>query len=364
MTDPTSNASRARQLIGLLDLTTLNNDDTDEVVARLCARASTREGPVAAVCVWPRFIGTAREALPSADIRIAAVTNFPAGGDNVALAARQTEAAVAAGADEVDVVFPYHAWLWGNRRVGGELVRACKGACGNQVGLKVILETGALVHPDHIADSARMALENGAMKHGLYGECHATPMDLHMPDYGGLHLPPIERKMYRKICYFLGIMINQDGNRFVDEGENFRNYTYAQFGRRVLEQPDQKAWQIFDSKVTNLLYDEYHFKEAHFEEAVSIEALIKKMPGLDQNNALKTIREFNEACGPTDAFDPTALDGLSTTGLSLPKSNWSQPLDSPPFRAYPVTGGITFTYGGLKVSPNGAVMKNSTEAIK
>ena len=185
-----------------------------------------------------------------------------------------------------------------------------------------------------------------------------------MPDYGGLHLPPIERKMYRKICYFLGIMINQDGNRFVDEGENFRNYTYAQFGRRVLEQPDQKAWQIFDSKVTNLLYDEYHFKEAHFEEAASIEALIKKMPGIDQNNALKTIKEFNAACGPTDAFDPTALDGLSTTGLSLPKSNWSQPLDTPPFRAYPVTGGITFTYGGLKVSPDGAVMKNSTDAIK
>jgi len=87
------------------------------------------------------------------------------------------------------------------------------------------------------------------------------------------------------------------------------------------------------------------------------------MPGLDQNNALKTIKEFNTACGPTDAFDPTSLDGLSTTGLSLPKSNWSQPLDSPPFRAYPVTGGITFTYGGLKVSPYGAVMKNSTDAI-
>ena len=218
--------------------------------------------------------------------------------------------------------------------------------------------------PNNTGDGIRMALENGAMKHGLYGECHATPMDLHMPDYGGLHLPPIERKMYRKICYFLGIMINQDGNRFVDEGENFRNYTYAQFGRRVLEQPDQKAWQIFDSKVTNLLYDEYHFKEAHFEEALSIEALIKKMPGIDQNNALKTIKEFNAACGPTDAFDPTALDGLSTTGLSLPKSNWSQPLDTPPFRAYPVTGGITFTYGGLKVSPDGAVMKNSTDAIK
>ena len=159
-------------------------------------------------------------------------------------------------------------------------------------------------------------------------------------------------------------MINQDGNRFVDEGENFRNYTYAQFGRRVLEQPDQKAWQIFDSKVTSLLYDEYHFEEAHYQEADSIEALVEKMPGLDQNNAIKTIQEFNAACGPTDYFDPTALDGLATTGLALPKSNWSQPLSTSPFRAYPVTGGITFTYGGLKVSCDGAVMKNSSDSIR
>ena len=101
-------------------------------------------------------------------------------------------------------------------------------------------------------------LENGAMKHGLYGECHANPMDLHMPDYGGLHLPPIERKMYRKICYFLGITINQDGN--VLSTKCTLQLHYAQFGAGTT---DQKAWQIFDSKVTNLLYDEYCLKEAH-----------------------------------------------------------------------------------------------------
>ena len=208
-----------------------------------------------------------------------------------------------------------------------------------------------------------MAFRLGAMQYGLYEGCHATPMDLHMPDFGGLDLPPIERKMHRKICYFLGIMINQHGKRFVDEGENFRNYTYAQFGRKVLEQPDQKAWQIFDSKVDKLLYDEYRFREAHYIEANSIEALIRQMPDMDHKNAIKTVFDYNNACNLQRDFDPTILDNLSTRGIEPPKSNWAQQLSSPPFRAYPVTGGITFTYGGLKVSSDGAVMRGLDEPI-
>ena len=160
------------------------------------------------------------------------------------------------------------------------------------------------------------------------------------------------------------IMINQMGNRFVDEGENFRNYTYAQFGRKVLEQPEQKAWQIFDSKVENLLYDEYHFREAHFIEADNIEALIRQMPEMDHENAIETVLTYNNACNSQVAFDPTILDGLSTCGICPPKSNWAQRISSPPFKAYPVTGGITFTYGGLKVSASGAVMRSPSEPIE
>ncbi len=218
--------------------------------------------------------------------------------------------------------------------------------------------------PNNTGMGLHLAFELGAMKYGLYDGCHATPMDLHMPDFGGLDLPPNERKMYRKICYFLGIMINQMGNRFVDEGENFRNYTYAQFGRKVLEQPEQKAWQIFDKKVEKLLYDEYHFRGAHFIEADNIEALIRQMPGMDHANAIETISTYNNACNSNVDFDPTILDGLSTYGICPPKSNWAQRISAPPFRAYPVTGGITFTYGGLKVSASGEVMRSSSESIE
>ncbi|MBX4298708.1 tricarballylate dehydrogenase, partial [Mycobacterium tuberculosis] len=88
----------------------------------------------------------------------------------------------------------------------------------------------------------QMALDLGAKAHGFYGGCHATPMDLHTPDYGNLDLPHGERTHYRKICYFLGLMLNANGERFVDEGKNFRNYTYAQFGRSIMEQPGHVAW--------------------------------------------------------------------------------------------------------------------------
>ena len=209
--------------------------------------------------------------------------------------------------------------------------------------------------PHNTGDGLSAALAAGAERRGLYGGCHATPMDLHMADFGGLDLPPGERKNYRKICYFLGVMINADGDRFVDEGENFRNYTYAQFGRAVLEQPGHFAWQIFDSKVMDMLYAEYNFHDAHYVEADTLEDLCGKLEGVDPDAALATVRAFNDAV--MDApFDPTVLDGKGTIGLSLPKSNWAQRIDKGPFRAYPVTAGITFTYGGVRVSDRGAVL--------
>lgn len=212
--------------------------------------------------------------------------------------------------------------------------------------------------PNNTGDGLTMALAAGAASHGLYDGCHATPMDLHMADYGGLRLPPGERKNYRKICYFLGIMLNADGARFVDEGENFRNYTYAQFGRAILDQPGQFAWQIFDSKVFDLLYGEYTFHDAHFVEADTLEDLIPQLDGVDGAAAMATMKGFNDAVNDRP-FDPTVLDGKAAVGLELPKSNWAQKIDTPPYRAYPVTGGITFTYGGLKVSDSGAVLSEA-----
>ena len=218
--------------------------------------------------------------------------------------------------------------------------------------------------PNNTGDGLKMALDIGATKHGLFDGCHATPMDLHMKNYGGLDLEPGERKNYRKICYFLGIMINANGKRFLDEGKNFRNYTYAQYGRKVLEQPGHFAWQIFDSKVFDLLYEEYTFHDAHFVEANSLEELINKMDGIDKNETKKTLDEYNKSIDKETVFDPTILDGKSTQGLKIKKSNWAQTLDKGPYRAYPVTGGITFTYGGLKVDENGRVLKSDDIPIK
>lgn len=217
--------------------------------------------------------------------------------------------------------------------------------------------------PMNTGDGLVMAAQVGAQTYGLINGCHATPMDLHMADYGGLGLRASERKNYRKICYFLGVMLNASGDRFVDEGANFRNYTYAQFGKAVLEQPGHFAWQIFDAKVDDLLYAEYRFHDAHFVEAHTLDELCEKLDGTDPQAARSSLDAYNAAVNDAVPFDPTSLDGKNTQGLPLPKSNWAQRLDTPPFKAYPVTGGITFTYGGLKVSETGAVLDKSDAPI-
>ena len=217
--------------------------------------------------------------------------------------------------------------------------------------------------PHNTGDGHRMAFELGAMQYGAFDGCHATPMDLHMPNFGNLDLPPSERKNYRKICYFLGVMLNAQGARFVDEGVNFRNYTYAQFGRAVLEQPGHFAWQVFDSKVFDLLYSEYSFHDASFVEANTLKELVFKMDGVDPAKALATLEAYNAAVDPNTRYDPKVLDGKTTRGLEIDKTNWAQRFDEPPFRAYPVTGGITFTYGGLKVDERGMVLREDGSAI-
>jgi tricarballylate dehydrogenase len=217
--------------------------------------------------------------------------------------------------------------------------------------------------PHNTGTGLELALAAGAEPHGRWEGCHATPMDLHMPDYGNLDLPHLERKHYRKICYFLGVMINAEGKRFVDEGRDFRNYTYAQFGADILRQPGQFAWQIFDAKVADLLYAEYRFHDASFVEADTLAELVPLLEGVDPVAAATTLAAYNEAVERDTPFDPTVLDGKGAPGLDPPRSNWAQVLDTPPFRAYPVTGGITFTYGGLRVDDAGAVLRPDGSAI-
>ena len=211
--------------------------------------------------------------------------------------------------------------------------------------------------PHNTGTGLEMAFALGAVAHGNYSGCHATPMDLHMKEYGNLDIPHGQRKHYRKICYFLGVMINANGERFVDEGYDFRNYTYAQFGRSILAQPGHFAWQIFDAKVDALLYEEYRFDDAHFVVADRLDDLIMRLDGIDDKAAAcVTLARYNESVDEAAVFDPARKDGKATVGLALPKSNWAQRLDMPPYKAYPVTAGITFSYGGLKVDEHGCVI--------
>ena len=161
MTDLKASSLRA---LKLMDLTTLNDDDTDEKVIALCHQAKTPVGNTAAICIYPRFIPIARKTLTeqgTPEIRIATVTNFPHGNDDIEIALAETRAAIAYGADEVDVVFPYRALMAGNEQVGFDLVKACKEACAAaNVLLKVIIETCFLTDEEKI----KMIIETGELK--------------------------------------------------------------------------------------------------------------------------------------------------------------------------------------------------------
>jgi len=152
----------ARRAIGLVDLTNLNDDCTPEAIDRLCADAETPFGPVAAVCVWPRFVTQAKALLAGTGIKIATVVNFPAGGEDTAAVIAETAAALADGADEIDLVMPYRAFAAGNHALAGDQIAAVKAALTPGTHLKVILETGELKDPALIKAASDLALTAGA----------------------------------------------------------------------------------------------------------------------------------------------------------------------------------------------------------
>jgi deoxyribose-phosphate aldolase len=134
----------AARVLPLLDLTSLNDTDNDAGIYELCQRAVTPFGRVAAVCVWPRFAPLCRKSLNDTGVRVASVINFPHGQTDQDCAIAEARAAVAYGSDEVDLVFPYTAWLNGDVKLATDLVEACKSICGPSITLKVIIETGRL----------------------------------------------------------------------------------------------------------------------------------------------------------------------------------------------------------------------------
>jgi tricarballylate dehydrogenase len=201
-------------------------------------------------------------------------------------------------------------------------------------------------------DGHRMALEIGAMSKGQWSGCHAVGWDLNAPEVGDLAVGDA----FQKHSYPFGIMLNARGERFVDEGADFRNYTYARYGRVILAQPGHFAWQVFDAKVKHLLRDEYRIRQVTKVQAETLEALVQKLEGVDAVRALATLKAWNAAVRTDIPFDPNVKDGRCAVGLEIPKSNWANTLDQPPFEAYAVTCGVTFTFGGLAITGDAEVL--------
>ena len=207
-----------------------------------------------------------------------------------------------------------------------------------------------------------LAKSVGAAMAGDFHRCHAVCMDTATPDFRASAIPHVERRRFRRISYPFGVMLNRDGNRFVDEGADFRNYTYAQYGAAVLRQPGAVAWQIFDAVGARLLYDDYFEESATHWQAATLSELIDQLPGINRSQAMRTLDAYN-ARTPGEGFDPAIKDGCATRGLHPPKSNWATPITQPPFLAFEVICGITFTYGGLAVDVDGRVLSGRGQPI-
>jgi tricarballylate dehydrogenase len=208
-------------------------------------------------------------------------------------------------------------------------------------------------------DGLRMAMDVRAQPYGHWSGCHSVAWERNASDFGDLVMTP----QFQRHNYPFAVVVNAEGKRFIDEGADFRNYTYAKYGRAVLDQPGQVAWQIFDAKTEHLLRDEYRTRYVTKEKADTLEALAAKLDEVDSAQLLRTIAEFNAAVREDVPFDPNIKDGRSADGLDVPRSNWALALDTPPYTAYGVTCGITFTFGGLKIDLQGQVMDLNNETI-
>ena len=209
-------------------------------------------------------------------------------------------------------------------------------------------------------DGLDMSLRIGAQPYGHWSGCHAVGWERYATEFGDLVRTPA----FQRHSYTFGIMVNGDGRRFLDEGADLRSFTYAKYGHIVLEQPGQFAWQIYDGKVLHLLLDEYRTKYVTKVRADTLEELVRKLDDVDPVQCLATIREYNRAVKTDVAFDPNVKDGKCTVGLAMPKSNWAQTIDQPPFEAYAITCGVTFTFGGLRINAEAQVMNTNHEPIR
>jgi tricarballylate dehydrogenase len=213
--------------------------------------------------------------------------------------------------------------------------------------------------PHNTGDMLAAALRIGAAKAGDWSTCHSVQWDAFLPDNESNR--ELTNRLTRQ-SYPLGIIVNTRGERFLDEGADFRNYTYAKYGREILAQPGSVAYQVFDAVTRPMLRtEEYDMPGVSVLVADDLAELAGLM-GVDVDTFTATVAAFNEAIDRDVAFDPNVKDGRRADVVP-PKSNWAVPIEQGPFYAYGVTCGITFTFGGLRTDTHGRVLDGAGTAI-
>ena len=213
--------------------------------------------------------------------------------------------------------------------------------------------------PCNTGEMIMAALEIGAARGGDWNTCHSVQWDAFTP------LNESNRELTNRLTrqsYPLGIIVNRDGERFLDEGADFRNYTYAKYGREILRQPGSIAYQVFDAALRPMLRtEEYDMPGVSVETADTIPELAAKI-GISPEKLEKTVTGFNNSIDRSVPLDPNVLDGRAAR-TQPPKSNWASPIETGPFYAYGVTCGITFTFGGVRGDTHGRVLDESGAPI-
>ena len=208
----------------------------------------------------------------------------------------------------------------------------------------------------------QMLLALGAKSSGHWQGAHMTPIDSAAP---AVETPAMEGgrgNSMNRYDYTFGVTVNTLGLRFYDEGEAKHSYTYAKTGRAVLGQPGGIAYQIYDQTGVDLFRHGRDYPATHFE-APTIEDLARRI-GVEPAVLAHTVKTFNAACRTDIPMDPRRLDGKCTIGLSPKKSNWAEPIVRGPFRAYPITAGITFTFGGVQIDERAQVINAADQPIR
>ena len=193
----------------------------------------------------------------------------------------------------------------------------------------------------------RMLLDQGAKPVGDATQCHAVAIDARAPKFDGGIITRLD-------CVVFGVVVNRDAQRFYDEGEDLWPKRYAIWGRLVAAQPEQIAYIVFDQPSLRMFMPSLYAPI----EAPTIAELARKLE-LDPALLATTIGDFNAAVRP-GTFDHTILDDCRTEGLTPPKSHWARRIETPPYYAYPVRPGITFTYLGTRVGPDASILMRAS----